>query len=166
MTDRDYLIEANEFASKYTSCVKVPVGAIYTNGKYKYIACNSGEYNCKENGECYRKTIGREQSCEENRKYCKAIHSEINLIKEIDDDSVYLKENLDLSEGTVYVSRYPCRNCTENLISRGFKRVVYGGEQEVSEEVLEMFKKNNVELIHISDIDYEDHEKNGYEIRN
>lgn len=154
----------NNYARENSTCYKVQVGSSYRNGNMKLYTCNRNTegYSCKDRQECYKaKVTGQFQSSEETRKYCKATHSEplmIELLK-----SQYPDE--DVSQGTLYVTRFPCLNCARQIVDYGFKRVIYGGEQEVSDEVKDVFDKAGVYLKHYPDVDYEDHKKNGYEIR-
>lgn len=151
---KKYLDQAFSYAQKFSTCRKVYVGAVFVtaNGDEVY-SCNrtdSPEKNCQMIGECYKaKVTGIYESCEETRKYCSAVHSEINMIQILKDN------NVNIDGGTLYVTRYPCHNCARNIVDFGIKNVVYGGRQKIDEEVEELFKRSNVSVTWYADIDYE-----------
>jgi dCMP deaminase len=149
--------EAYENGKLLTTCIKVAVGAMFvTNSGKKIFAgnCNRDEgCNCQLNGECYKfKATGIYESCEETRKFCKAKHAEINLIEEV---KWHKRPAINTSDGTVYVTRYPCLGCTKALIEAGFKRILYCGKQEISEEAAWLFSDAGVYIEHHPEFDYE-----------
>jgi deoxycytidylate deaminase len=147
------------YALKNTSCNKLAVGASFVpNGHFPTVyACNrNDDYSCKENDNCYKASVtGIYESSEETRKYCKSIHAEINLINKLKEMYPHKERNL-LSDGTVYVTRYPCLECARNLILYGAKKVVYCGKQEISEEVKSLFSLvKDLEVVWDPELDYE-----------
>lgn len=142
------------FAKKYSTCNKVYVGCmIQCPDGTKIYSANSGEgHNCQTDGKCYKYEVtGIYESCEETRKFCASTHSEINAIKEF--DKLEVKYNPE--ECVVYVTRYPCENCAENLVKRGFKKIVYCGRQEISSSVKSILESNGVSYEWYKDIDFE-----------
>ena len=55
----------------------------------------------------------------ENTKYPYVIHSECNAI------SNYVGDKSMLEEATLYVTLFPCNNCSKLIIQSGIKRIVY-----------------------------------------
>lgn len=124
------------------------------NNNIVHMSCNRSTdgHNCKELNECYKsKVTGVYESVEWTRKYCKARHSEIWMIEALKNVEI------DPSVGTLLVSRYPCLNCMTEVAKFGFKKVVYGGKQEISDEVKKIVEENGIEYIHYPDVDYEDY---------
>ena len=153
---KELLIDLNKFAEEHTTCKKVAVGSMYldNNNTIIYKTCNKSldGHNCKELDECYKaKVTGVYESVEWTRKYCKSRHSEVWMVEMLQ------QTDLNLSEGTLLVTRYPCKNCSEVVAKAGIKKVIYGGKQEISDEVREIFNKNNITYIHYPDVDYEDY---------
>ena len=153
--DRYYLEIANDFAEKNTTCLKVPVGSLFvdSNGELYFDSNRSNDgYNCIDEGYCYKAHIsGIYESTESTRHLCRSIHSEINLLN-------YLKENkVDITDGTLYVTRYPCENCSKEIVRSGIRHLVYGGRDSISEFSERLFLKAGVSVIHIPDIDRESH---------
>lgn len=158
----NYFKSAFAYAKVNSTCRKVKVGAVCVDhtGSVAY-ACNKSEddsKNCIKLGECYKyKVTGIYESCEETRKYCSAIHSEINIIDKL--KKYGLSEAL--SDMILFVTRYPCLNCARAICDYGFKSVYYSGIQEISDEVKELFDKNGVEYKWFPEYDFEDHSKKG-----
>jgi deoxycytidylate deaminase len=146
---------AFQYAEDNTTCLKVPVGALYkTPNGLNYLACNNTnngpEGNCCQNGECYKaKVTGIYESCEETRKYCQSTHAEINMI------NILKQNNINPTDGTLFVTRYPCWKCAKSIISYGFKEVHYCGKVEASGEVKQLFDDNNVRFFWYPNIDFE-----------
>lgn len=155
---KELLIDLNKFAEENTTCKKVAVGSLYLddNNNVLHRTCNksSDKHNCKDLNECYKaKVTGVYESVEWTRKYCKSKHSEIWMIE--------MLNNLDVNpeKGTLLVTRYPCESCANAIIKFGIKKVVYGGKQEISDEVKNIFDKYKVTYIHYPDVDYENYEQ-------
>lgn len=144
---------AFDYAKEHSTCIKVQVGAVFisSNGD-EYYSCNNGEHSCKLDENCYKaKVTGIYESCEETRKYCKSTHAEINMLK-------ILKNNgVDPSDGILYVTRYPCRNCLIKCIEAGIKDIRFCGVSEgtTPEENARDAEDNNVSYIWYPDYDFE-----------
>lgn len=160
MNEKYFFDSAFEFAKCNSTCLKVNVGAVFAvpnrrakNGFKLYHSCNRSndvEKNCQVLKECYKaKVTGIYESCEETRKYCSAIHAEINMIENLK------IENVNPSNGVLYVTRYPCENCAKHVVEFGFTKVCYCGKQEISDEVKKIFEDNNVEVEWYPQYDYE-----------
>lgn len=135
-----------------STCIKVGVGCLFlSDSGMEYTTCNmSDDFNCKEHGYCFKaRESGIYESCEETRHLCKAKHSEIRMIEFLEDNDI------DISRGTIFVTRYPCITCTKALCKAGVKKVCYCGIQEISNEVKEEFMKHNVIVEWSKELDYE-----------
>lgn len=139
-------------ARSTSTCNKLAVGSgfITTSGIFILESNRSIEHNCKLNNECYKaKLTGVYESVEWTRKYCKAIHAEVNMINRLK------SLNIDPSEGTLYVTRYPCVNCANECVKAGFRHISYCGVKEISDEVKKIFDDANISVTWYPDIDYE-----------
>lgn len=163
----DIFKKAYDHAKMYTTCNKLPVGSIIlvpnkeTDSFDYYFGSNSnysdnGEYNCQKLGECHKaKVTGIYESCEETRKYCKAIHSEINAIA----DMKYATRNHfdeKVKDAIMFITRYPCVNCAKAIVESGIKSIKYCGIQEISDEVKKIFNDANVLYDHYPQYDFEE----------
>lgn len=140
---------------KYRStCLKVTVGARYIGNTVDFttVNCSNDGHSCKDSNECYKyKITGIYESCEETRKFCKSIHAEINLLNELKEEGIS-----DLSEGEVFVTRYPCVNCAEELVKHNVRKISYCGKQEISQEVKDYLKNHKVEVYWYPEFDFEE----------
>lgn len=149
---KECLIEANNYAEARTTCYKIAVGSLFiTANSIKYYSYNYNQnYNCREHNECYKARVsGKFYSTEETRHLCKAVHSEINMI------NILRQNNVNMSSGVLFVSRYPCESCCRTICTSGIKFVIYGGKVKISDEVEQLFKDNNVTVVHYPEIDFE-----------
>lgn len=153
LSDEEMFRKAYEFAKNNSTCIKVAVGAaLDDNNGNIIVSCNMGEHNCKEYNECYKaKVTGVYESVEWTRKYCQAIHAEINMINILKNSPV----SEEIYNNPLYVTRYPCLNCAKKIAERGFKFVKYSGKQEISNEVKKIFDKNNIKYEWFPQYDFE-----------
>ena len=161
---KDIFQKAYDYAVMFTTCNKLPVGCIildedgnsYYGSNTNYSETGAyGEYNCKLENECYKaKTTGVYESCEKTRKYCKATHSEINAIRSMK-HSLRKRFDSKVSTAIMYVTRYPCVNCANEIVNAGIKTVNYGGIQEISTEVKKIFDEAGVIYTHYPEYDFE-----------
>ena len=147
--------KAYTYAMNNSTCMKVKVGSACLVDNTLITACNCSiedSKNCIKLGECYKyKITGIYESCEETRKYCSAIHSEINLINRLKT----LGFEVAMPTMTLFVTRYPCENCAKNIVDFGFKKVYYCGKQEISDEVKKIFKINGIDYKWYPEFDFE-----------
>ena len=157
--------DAHMIARRESACLKVAVGAVWIpnpetkkvryNGIFASNA-NPDGYSCQYEGECYKaKVTGIYESCEETRQYCKSVHAEINLINKMKKLFPEKEQTELLSDGEVWVTRYPCENCAIEMIKHGLKVLRYCGKQPISNEVSELFKLSGVDVQHFDKYDFE-----------
>lgn len=152
---KSWLNVAYQYSKSKSGCAKVQVGATITS---KYLseplvfgANRTYPVDCTEKG-CRRQELYGENS--KNHRLpsdCRAIHAEIDCITEL---TRRLVQGIDIGSFslpcTIVVTRYPCEACARAIANcRFIDTVVYGGEQEISEETREIFKSTNIEVIHI-----------------
>lgn len=152
---------AYDYASVYSSCCKVKVGAMLhdeSSGK-RYFGANCGyttEHRCILTGTCHKAEVsGIYDSTEATRHLCNAVHAECNLL-----DNMKSSKRINLNTSYVYVTRYPCENCARKLVSAGIKHVRYAGVQKISDEVQRIFDDACIDVVHYPMYDFEnDHKK-------
>lgn len=154
-----YFHEAFNYAKKYSTCLKVYVGACFvTNDGRKFFSCNRGEEtNCQKEGKCHKAEVtGIYESCEETRKYCASVHSEINMI------NILKENNVNPADGTMYVTRYPCLNCMTEMAKAGFKKIYFCGKSEGTdpESNKKLAEEYGIEYEHFPKYDFESEDDN------
>lgn len=66
------------------------------------------------------------------------IHAEINAL-------LYCaKEGISVKNCTVYVTHFPCLNCTKALIQAGIKKIYFINDYRIDDYAIELLKKNNI----------------------
>lgn len=66
------------------------------------------------------------------------IHAEQNAISDA------AKRGVSLEGSTLYVTHYPCINCTKNIISCGIKQIIYDQDYRNDPVVAELLKLTNI----------------------
>jgi len=161
--NKECLEEAYNFSKKFSICRKVQVGGLYElPDQTRYLTSNSGgghgqNINCVKDGKCHKQEVtGIYESCEETRPFCASVHCEVKMVNMLKDTS-YKGKPVDTSIGIMYVTRYPCIDCITHLAEAGFKHVVYGGRQEISDDVKKVISDNNMDIIWYPEVDHELH---------
>ena len=81
----------------------------------------------------------------EDNKYSYVVHSELNAILNYKGES--------LKDSTLYVTLFPCSECSKAIIQSGIKKIVYIDEYKNDIASRRMFKAAGVELIKIDKLD-------------
>ena len=154
ITSPEIFYRAAGYAEAYSTCRKVHVGAAFITGDNQiFYSCNNGgTNNCNELGYCYKaKKTGIYESCEETRPYCQSVHAEINMLK------ILKENNIDPSNGVLFVTRYPCRNCLDKCIEAGIREIRFCGVSEgtTPEENKAKATENGVSYIWYPQYDFE-----------
>lgn len=68
------------------------------------------------------------------------IHAEQNAIADAAARGVSIKDS------TIYITHYPCINCTKFIIASGIKKVIYSDDYRNDELVDQLFKNSNIEI--------------------
>lgn len=130
---------AHEHALYASGCKKVKVGALIVNsrGRITAVGANVCVPNyCQTAKGCRRVELYGEDS--KNHRLpsdCRAVHSEINAIVNAEGDTV---------RATIYITRYPCEACARVICLSGITHVIYGREQEISQETYDIFESSGV----------------------
>jgi dCMP deaminase len=141
---------ASDYAKRMSGCKKVAVGSVIVSceGKPISLGANRVDFNlCKTKGCLREEKYGDYSRQHRNPDDCRAIHSELDAIA---------SAQCDLSEATIFVTRYPCEACARAIAAAGIPKVVYGREQEISDMTKELFEGYGIEVIHESDYKEED----------
>ena len=124
-----FLEIAQSYADSHSGCSKVSVGSLIVgdNGTIISAGANKTYPNlCKTSRGCMRvEKYGENSKLHRNPEDCRAIHSEIDAIASAQHP---------LAGCTIFVTRYPCEACARAIVSAGITKVVYGREQEISDE--------------------------------
>lgn len=119
----EYFMTVAYMISKRSSCERLHVGCVITKDN----RILSTGYNGHIKGAPHSSKIveGHEQM---------TIHAETNTIADA------ASRGTKINESTVYVTHYPCINCTKNLIASGATTVIYGEDYHNNPICEELFK--------------------------
>lgn len=128
----EYFLQLAELTSKRSTCQRLKVGAVIVKNNRilstGYNGSIKGHEHCIDVG-CLKNDEGRCIRC---------IHAEANAL---------LFAKTDLEGAVIYVTHYPCENCSKLIAQSGIKKIVYKNEYEntYSREFL-----RDLEVIHFS----------------
>ncbi|KRO18215.1 deoxycytidylate deaminase [Lacticaseibacillus saniviri] len=128
--DQYFMTLAESIATRST-CERATVGAVFVRN-HRIIATGyngsiSGDPHCDEVGH-----LMRDGHC------IRTIHAEMNAILQCAANGV------SSADATVYVTFYPCLNCTKAMIQAGVKRVVYGQPYRNDPYAEELFATHHI----------------------
>ncbi|TFZ39668.1 CMP deaminase [Soehngenia longivitae] len=138
MTNRkswnQYFMEITEMVASRSTCDRAFVGCVIVNDDHRIVSTG---YNGSVAGNPHCDDVGHTM----RDGHCIAtIHAEMNAL-------LYCaKEGIPVKNCIVYVTHFPCLNCTKALIQAGIKKIYYKYEYNVDEYALYLLKNNNVEI--------------------
>jgi dCMP deaminase len=111
----EYFMGVARIVAKRSADPNTQVGSIVVNRKNRIVGTgyNGMPCGCTEDAFPWDK-----HGPYVDTKYAYVAHSELNTLAAC--------VSLDLEGATIYVTLYPCPDCTKNIIQHGIKRVVYG----------------------------------------
>lgn len=129
----EYFMNLAKLAAERSSCDRANVGAVIVNRDNRIIATGyngsvgSKTPHCDEIGHTMRDG------------HCIAtLHAELNCI------AYCAKEGIPLKGSTIYVTHFPCLNCTKALIQSGIVRIIYHDAYRVDDYAVELMKMNDI----------------------
>ena len=114
----EFFMEVANSAAKRSKDPNTKVGACIVETKNKHIIGTG--YNGMPNGfDDDEAPWGREGDFE-NSKYAFVVHAELNAI---------LNSTKELDGATIYVSLFPCNECSKAIVQSGIKEIVYADDK-------------------------------------
>ncbi len=134
----EYFLEQARLASSRSSCSRASVGAVIVIDN----SCIATGYNGG--------VAGLDNCCDvghylEDDHCIRTVHAEMNAILQC------ARQGHSTSNGTIYVTHYPCLNCMKAIAQAGIKRIVYANDyrnhalsKEITDKLgIEVVKKGN-----------------------
>lgn len=127
----EYFMAQSHLLSLRSTCSRLSVGATIVKDK-RIIAAG---YNGSIKGDEHCIDVG----CKVIEGHCvRTIHAEINAILQCSKFGV-------CTEGaTIYVTHFPCLNCTKSIIQAGIKEICYANDYRNNEYAQELLEKSGV----------------------
>ena len=127
----EYFMAQSHLLSLRSTCSRVSVGA--TIVKDKRIV--SGGYNGSIKGDEHCIDVG----CKVVEGHCvRTIHAEINAILQCS------RFGVGTEGATIYVTHFPCLNCTKSIIQAGIKEICYANDYRNNEYARELLEKSGI----------------------
>ena len=127
----EYFMAQSHLLSLRSTCSRLSVGA--TIVKDKRIV--SGGYNGSIKGDEHCIDVG----CKVVEGHCvRTIHAEINAILQCS------KFGVGTEGATIYVTHFPCLNCTKSIIQVGIKEICYANDYRNNEYARELLEKSGI----------------------
>ena len=146
MSWQEYYANQSLLLASRSTCTRLSVGALIVRDNRViasgYNGSVSGETHCIDEG------------CLIQDGHCvRTIHAEVNAVLQC------AKYGIATQGSEVYVTHFPCLNCTKTLIQAGIKRINYIEDYRNNPYSLELLAKSQVEL-HKVDIKKDRHDTN------
>lgn len=132
----EYFMNTARLLAERSSCDRANVGAVIVNSDNRIIATGY-------NGSVGKKTPHCDEVGHVMRDgHCIAtLHAEINCI------AYCAKEGIPLKDSKIYVTHFPCLNCTKALIQSGIRTIYYMDDYRVDDYAQELLAINGVEVL-------------------
>lgn len=128
-----YFMNLAKLAAERSTCDRANVGAVIVNSDNRIVATG------------YNGSVGRKTPhCDEighviRDNHCIAtIHAEINCL------SYCAKEGISVKGCIIYVTHFPCLNCTKALIQAGITKIYYDIDYRMDEYAVELLNINDI----------------------
>lgn len=133
MSWQEYYANQSILLASRSTCTRLSVGALIVRDNRViasgYNGSVSGETHCIDEG------------CLIQEGHCvRTIHAEVNAVLQC------AKYGIATQDSEVYVTHFPCLNCTKTLIQAGIKKVNYIEDYRNNPYALELLAKSQVEL--------------------
>ena len=127
----EYFMAQSHLLSLRSTCSRLSVGAKIVKDK----RIVSGGYNGSIKGDEHCIDVG----CKVVEGHCvRTIHAEINAILQCS------KFGVGTEGATIYVTHFPCLNCTKSIIQAGIKEICYANDYRNNEYARELLEKSGV----------------------
>lgn len=133
--DQFFMAQSHLLALRST-CTRLAVGATIVREK-RIIA---GGYNGSISGDEHCIDVG----CYVVDNHCvRTVHAEVNALLQCS------KYGTSTNGADLYVTHFPCLQCTKAIIQAGIKRVYYATDYKNDSYANELFEKANVKVVHV-----------------
>ncbi len=129
---KEYFMGIAESIAQRGTCDRAFVGAVIVNNDNRIVSTG------------YNGSISRDEHCIDTEhkirdNHCiRTIHAEQNALY------YCAKEGIKVKGCSIYVTHFPCLNCTKALIQSGIKHIYYKNDYRIDEYALELLNIANV----------------------
>lgn len=131
-----YFMAQTHLIALRSTCERLTVGATIVRDK-RIIA---GGYNGSVSGSAHCTDAG----CYVIDNHCvRTVHAEMNAVLQC------AKFGVPTDGAEIYVTHFPCLQCTKSVIQAGIKKVYYAKDYKNHPYAIELFKEAGVETVHV-----------------
>lgn len=129
---QEYFMGIAESIAQRGTCDRAFVGAVIVNNDNRIVSTG------------YNGSISRDEHCIDTEhkmrdNHCiRTIHAEQNALY------YCAKEGIKVKGCSIYVTHFPCLNCTKALIQSGIKHIYYKNDYRIDEYALELLNIANI----------------------
>lgn len=131
-----YFMAQSHLLALRSTCPRLSVGATIVRDKRiiagGYNGSISGDEHCIDEG-CYI----RDNHC------VRTIHAEINALLQC------AKYGISTNGADIYITHFPCLQCTKAIIQSGIKNVYYASDYKNDSYAIELLNKAGVNVVHV-----------------
>lgn len=133
-----YFMKLAKNAARRSTCDRANVGAVLVNRENRVVATGY-------NGSVGRKTPHCSEVGHAMRDdHCIAtLHAELNCI------SYCAKEGIPVKDCVIYVTHFPCLNCTKAIIQSGITKIYYEEGYRMDDFAVYLLNTNNIEFVQV-----------------
>lgn len=129
----EYFMDMAKMVATRATCNRLQVGALIVRERR---AIASG-YNGSVSGDVHCLDVG----CKVVDGHCiRTIHAESNAILQC------AKFGVSTKDADLYVTHFPCLNCSKQIIQAGIRKVIYDEDYHVDPYALELFAQAGVDI--------------------
>ncbi|EIM5202413.1 ComE operon protein 2 [Staphylococcus pseudintermedius] len=133
----EYFMAQSHLLALRSTCTRLSVGATITKDN-RIIA---GGYNGSVSGEVHC----IDEGCLMEGGHCiRTIHAEMNAILQCS------KQGVSTENATIYVTHFPCLNCTKSIIQAGIKTIYYAEDYHNHDYAVKLLEQSGVHYEKIS----------------
>ncbi len=135
----EYFMNIAIVLAERSSCDRAYVGAVIVNNDNRIIATG------------YNGSVGsKTPQCDDIGHVMRDGHCIATLHAEINSIAYCAREGISLKDSKIYVTHFPCLNCTKAIIQSGIRTIYYLNDYRVDDYAQELLNMNHIETVKLT----------------
>ena len=139
----NYYLDIAETVLERSTCLRRCYGAIIVKNdeivSTGYNGAPRGRKNCMDLGYCTREAMNVPSG--ERYELCRSVHAEMNALIQC------AKEGISTKNTEIYVTHFPCINCTKALLQAGVVKITYKANYRPHAFAIELMEQKGVSYV-------------------
>ena len=139
----NYYLDIAETVLERSTCLRRCYGAIIVKNdeivSTGYNGAPRGRKNCMDLGYCTREAMNVPSG--ERYELCRSVHAEMNALIQC------AKEGISTKNTEIYVTHFPCINCTKALLQAGIVKITYKANYRPHPFAIELMEQKGVSYL-------------------